>query len=81
MKFKTELIQPGRLTPREAEIMLLVCDAMSDKDISRTLAISLNTVSRHLHAIYVKMGIYHSRLNRRVSMTREALSQGMVRLL
>lgn len=81
MKFNSELIKPGPLSPREAEIMLLVCDALSDKDISLTLQISLKTVSKHLETIYVKMGVYHSRLNRRVSMTREALSQGMVRLL
>lgn len=81
MKFNSELIKPGPLSPRESQVMLLVCDAMSDKDISRTLAISLRTVNKHLKSIYLKMGIYQSQLNHRVSMTREALSQGMVRLL
>ena len=81
MKFKTELINPGPLSPREAQVMVMVCDALSDKDISRTLEISLKTVSNHLNMIYIKLGIYQSQLNHRVSMARVALSQGMVRLL
>ncbi len=81
MKFETELIKPGPLSPREAEVMLLVCDAMSDKDISRELSISLKTVGKHLEMIYIKMGIYQSKLNHRVSIARVALSQGLIRLL
>lgn len=81
MQFKTELIHAGTLSPRETEVMLLVCSAFTDKDIGSALAISLNTVARHLEMIYIKLGVHGVRLNRRVSMTRVALAEGMVRFV
>lgn len=81
MKFKTELIHPGKLTPRESEILCLLCSAMSDKDIGRTLAISLATVGSHLISVYLKLGIHHAQLNRRMAVMRVALASGMVRLV
>lgn len=81
MDFETELVDRGPLTPREAEVMRLACSAMSDKDIARLLAISINTVSKHLEMIYEKIGIENRALNRRMSMIRVAIGRGMIRLL
>jgi DNA-binding NarL/FixJ family response regulator len=43
------------LTAREREILALIGDAMSNKEIARELNISDHTVKTHLHHIYVKL--------------------------
>jgi DNA-binding NarL/FixJ family response regulator len=49
--------QPGQelLTEREREILGLIGNAMSNKEIARRLRISDKTVKTHLHHIYVKL--------------------------
>jgi two-component system, NarL family, nitrate/nitrite response regulator NarL len=49
---------PGALTAREAQILKLVQEGMSNKMISRTLGIELPTVKNHVHSILVKLGIH-----------------------
>ena len=46
------------LTAREAQILKLVQEGMSNKMISRTLGIELPTVKNHVHSILVKLGIH-----------------------
>ncbi len=46
------------LTTREAQILKLVQEGMSNKMISRTLGIELPTVKNHVHSILVKLGIH-----------------------
>jgi DNA-binding NarL/FixJ family response regulator len=46
-----------KLTPREHEILKLLAGGHSYKEISDVLAISLNTVKTHLHAIYEKLHV------------------------
>jgi two-component system, NarL family, nitrate/nitrite response regulator NarL len=48
----------GTLTPREAEILKLVQQGMSNKMISRALSIELATVKNHVHSILVKLDIH-----------------------
>ena len=48
----------GTLTAREAQILKLVQEGMSNKMISRTLGIELPTVKNHVHSILVKLGIH-----------------------
>ncbi|WP_018544631.1 LuxR C-terminal-related transcriptional regulator [Streptomyces sp. LaPpAH-108] len=43
------------LTPREAEIMGFVAQALSNRQISRKLAIAEDTVKRHLHNAFKKL--------------------------
>lgn len=62
--------RPALLTPREAEILALVADGMSNKAIARRLGISAHTVKYHLEAVFTKLGV-----NSRA----EALSQGVRR--
>ncbi|MBM3311536.1 MAG: helix-turn-helix transcriptional regulator [Candidatus Aminicenantes bacterium] len=45
------------LTPRELEIVGLILQGQSNKDIERTLFISVHTVKNHLYKIYQKMGV------------------------
>jgi two-component system, NarL family, nitrate/nitrite response regulator NarL len=48
----------GALTAREAQILKLVQEGMSNKMISRTLGIELPTVKNHVHSILVKLGVH-----------------------
>lgn len=50
----------SNLSPREAEIMLLVCRGLSTKDIAARLYLSIRTVDGHLLNLYRKHGV-HSR--------------------
>ena len=81
MEFKTELVHPGTLTQRQSQIMVMVCNGLSDKMISDALAISLNTVARHIDAVYDKLGLHNAHLNRRVALLRVAIGSGMVKFL
>lgn len=49
------LDEDGLLTVREREILALIGDGMSNKEIARELSISDQTVKTHLHHIYVKL--------------------------
>ena len=45
------------LTPREREVMLLVADGLSNRDVGRRLNVSEGTVKVHLHSIYQKVAV------------------------
>jgi DNA-binding CsgD family transcriptional regulator len=45
------------LTAREAEILRLVADGLSDAQVAKQLVLSPRTVSTHLSAIYGKLGV------------------------
>lgn len=45
------------LTPRESEVIELVCRGLSNEDISRELYISMNTVKTFIRGAYRKIGV------------------------
>ena len=45
------------LTPREREVLALICRGLDDKSIARTLGVSGNTVRNHVARIYSKIGV------------------------
>ncbi len=47
----------GGLTPREAEILMLVADGSTNRQVAETLVISEKTVARHLANVYLKVGV------------------------
>lgn len=49
--------RPAGLTPREWEVLLLIADGLSNKDIAARLVLSLATVKTYLSAIYEKLGV------------------------
>jgi len=55
------LIRPGggmaRLTPREAEVVHLLADGLSTREISQKLALSEHTIRNYLSSIYDKLGV------------------------
>jgi two-component system, NarL family, nitrate/nitrite response regulator NarL len=48
---------PARLTQRELEIVQLIHDGLSNKEIARRLYIELPTVKNHVHNILKKLGV------------------------
>jgi two-component system nitrate/nitrite response regulator NarL len=66
LEFLTELkplrhIKPGggmtRLTPRESEVVHLLADGLSTREIGQKLALSEHTIRNYLCAIYDKVGV------------------------
>ena len=48
---------PGGLTRRECEVLVLVADGRSNREIGESLFISNRTVARHLTNIFHKIGV------------------------
>jgi DNA-binding NarL/FixJ family response regulator len=61
------------LTPRELEILKLIAEAHTSKDIAETLFISVKTVERHRANILEKLG-----MRDRVELTRYAIRRGLI---
>jgi DNA-binding NarL/FixJ family response regulator len=47
----------GSLTPREREVIELICQGLRNKEISNRLHISMATVSHHLTSVYSKLEV------------------------
>ena len=45
------------LTDREEQVLKLIADGLTNKEISCSLSISESTVENHIHHIYAKLGI------------------------
>jgi predicted ATPase/DNA-binding NarL/FixJ family response regulator/DNA-binding transcriptional regulator YiaG len=63
---------PGHLTVRQAEVLRLLADGLSNKQIAARLYLSPGTVERHLATIYRKLG-----LGGRVDAARYAVEHGL----
>ena len=61
------------LTPREEEIVKLIAEGYSSKEIAETLVISVKTVDRHRANILHKLG-----MRDRLDLTRYAIRAGLV---
>ncbi len=61
------------LTPREEEVLKLIADGYSSRDIANTLGISVKTVDRHRTNLLAKLG-----LQDRVALTRYAIRAGLI---
>jgi DNA-binding NarL/FixJ family response regulator len=60
-KRKGRITDAVRMTKREREIIVLVADALSNKEIGQRLSIATHTVKSHVHNIMEKLAL-HSRL-------------------
>ncbi len=58
----------GRLTPREKEVLALIAEGLSNKQIAERLVISQGTVIRHVANIFAKLGV-----NNRTAAARAAI--------
>jgi len=61
------------LTPRELEVLKLIAEARSSKEIAQELVISVKTVERHRQNILDKLG-----MRDRVELTRYAIRRGLI---
>jgi DNA-binding NarL/FixJ family response regulator len=61
------------LTPRELEVLKLIAEAYTSKEIATTLFISIKTVERHRQNILDKLG-----MRDRVELTRYAIRRGLI---
>ena len=61
------------LTPRELEVLKLIAEARTSKEIAATLFISVKTVERHRQNILDKLG-----MRDRVELTRYAIRRGLI---
>src|SRR5919109_150022 len=61
------------LTPRELEILKLIAEAHTSKEIADTLVIAVKTVERHRANILEKLG-----MRDRVELTRYAIKRGLI---
>ena len=53
----TAIFQKYNITPREQEIITLILEGKSNKEIEDQLCISLNTVKNHIYSLFQKMGV------------------------
>jgi DNA-binding NarL/FixJ family response regulator len=63
------------LTPRELEVLQLICDGLSNREIAATLALSVNTVSVHRTNIMTALGVHKA-----AELVVYALQHGLVKL-
>jgi DNA-binding NarL/FixJ family response regulator len=61
------------LTPRELEVLKLIAEAYTSKQIADALFISIKTVERHRQNILDKLG-----MRDRVELTRYAIRRGLI---
>jgi DNA-binding NarL/FixJ family response regulator len=61
------------LTPRELQVLKLIAEAYTSKEIAEELVISIKTVERHRQNILDKLG-----MNDRVELTRYAMRRGLI---
>lgn len=71
-KYDTPQPRPIRLTPRELEVLALLCEGLPNKLISRRLDISAATVKCHISRILTELGV-SSRLQAVVAASRFGL--------
>jgi DNA-binding NarL/FixJ family response regulator len=63
----------GVLTPREEEVVKLIAEGHSSKEIASLLTISLKTVERHRANVLSKLG-----MRDRTELTRYAIRAGLI---
>lgn len=68
-----ERVRQTVLTPREDEVLKLIAEGRSTKEIARILSISTKTVEKHRASILARLG-----MRDRTELTRYAIRAGLV---
>jgi DNA-binding NarL/FixJ family response regulator len=56
--WRRTVAEPGTLTEREREVLDLLAQGLTNKEIAERLVITTNTVKRHLKAIFEKLNVH-----------------------
>ena len=56
MDIAADFIERFKITPREGEVLALMSQGLSNKEIGERLFISTSTVKNHLHNVFEKTG-------------------------
>ena len=70
---RTDQAQVEILTPRELQVLKLIAEANTSREIAKELVISIKTVERHRQNILEKLG-----MSDRVELTRYAIRRGLI---
>ena len=70
---RTRATGPGGLTAREAEVLALVAEGLTNRQIAERLVLSQNTVIRHVANIFAKLEV-----NSRAAAVAVAAERGLV---
>jgi DNA-binding NarL/FixJ family response regulator len=54
---KTPVVLPDGITRREAEVLALVAQGLTNREVADALVLSERTVARHLANVYTKIGV------------------------
>ncbi|RME47260.1 MAG: DNA-binding response regulator [Chloroflexi bacterium] len=65
--------QPDVLTPREREVLVLIAEGLTNREIAEKLVISIKTVDRHRENIMRKLN-----LHKRVELVKYAIEKGLI---
>ena len=49
--------KPGGLSPRELEVLALIADGHTNREIAATLIVSEHTVARHVQNMFAKLDV------------------------
>jgi DNA-binding NarL/FixJ family response regulator len=63
----------AHLSPRELEVLQLVAEGATNKEVAAALGISIKTVEKHRHGLMVKLHLHHT-----AGLTRYAIAQGII---
>ena len=63
----------SRLTPREQEVLTLIAEGLTNREIGDSLFISVKTVDRHRENIMRKLDLHN-----RVALVRYAIAKGLI---
>lgn len=80
MRVKAEIIDQANLTPRECQILALICEGDVDKAIAKKLAISIKTVNAHIEHLYLKLDVREADINVRCAAISQSVVRGLVKL-
>jgi RNA polymerase sigma factor (sigma-70 family) len=54
----SDIAEPfAELSPREGQVVTLVCEGLSNKEIAKRLGLTEGTVKGHLNSIYEQLGV------------------------
>ncbi|NUQ38492.1 MAG: response regulator transcription factor [Caldilineales bacterium] len=70
-----ETVEKGVLTRREQEVLTLIAEGLTNREIAETLVISPKTVDRHRENIMNKLGLHN-----RVDLVKYAIEKGYIAL-